>query len=285
MRRPAATATVSRSSARNSSRPLTGLGGGRRHVWPGGRPRRRWRRCGRRGSRRTRAARRRCPACAGSGQPPRARRASWCSSSRARCASAGMPFSSRYFADAPASVNRSPGWPPPVTTMTRRELAVVEIGGVVEARLQHVGRPAVELRGAEHDDRLRRLGVVLSGGVPHLHERDREVQRPRARTATRTPVSTLCRRAPSCAIATAPSSRGHAARGAPGARSRATVSSRPRYSSISNSGRPFSATGDRDADRAVHSSTRLVSSRSAERDEPGVQLVAAPRTGASRSRR
>ncbi len=44
----------------------------------------------------------------------------------------------------------------------RRELAGVEIGGVVEARLEHVGRPAVELCGAEHDDRLRRAGVVLA---------------------------------------------------------------------------------------------------------------------------
>ncbi len=52
-----------------------------------------------------------------------------------------------------ASVNRSPVCLPPVTTISGSDVLVVQIGGVVEPRLEHRRRRAVVLRGAEHDDR------------------------------------------------------------------------------------------------------------------------------------
>ena len=52
-------------------------------------------------------------------------------------------------------------------------LPAVQIDRVVEPRREHRRRPSVELRGAEHDDRLRRTGVVAARRHPHLHERDR----------------------------------------------------------------------------------------------------------------
>ena len=52
----------------------------------------------------------------------------------------------------------------------RRDASPVQIDRVIEPRREHRRRPAVVLRGAEHDDRLRRPRVVAARRHPHLHE-------------------------------------------------------------------------------------------------------------------
>ena len=121
----------------------------------------------------------------------------------------------------------------------RRELAGVEVGGVVEARLEHVGRPAIELRGAEHDDRLRRAGVVLASGVPHLHERDHEVpdheQEARRDGGEQLVPPTPCRRSSTAAVipgALSPSASARGSRPGRGTRPRRTAAGRPVVPSV-----------------------------------------------------
>jgi hypothetical protein len=58
----------------------------------------------------------------------------------------------------------------------RRDLLPVQIDRVIEPRREHRRRCAVVLRGAQHDDRLRRSRLVATRRQPHLHEGDREVR-------------------------------------------------------------------------------------------------------------
>ena len=71
-----------------------------------------------------------------------------------------------------ASVKRSPGWLPPVTTTSGARPSVPQLDDVVEARLQLRRRAAVVLGGAHHHDRVDRPGLVAVADAPHLEQRD-----------------------------------------------------------------------------------------------------------------
>ena len=75
-------------------------------------------------------------------------------------ASAGTPRSTRYCADDSASVNRSLGCLPPVTTTSGATPCVVQRDDVVEARGELRRRSPVVLGSAKHDDGVDRTGIA-----------------------------------------------------------------------------------------------------------------------------
>ena len=86
-----------------------------------------------------------------------------------------------------ASVKRSPGWLPPVTTITRRQVLLVELDGVVEPGLRApatAGRRTGRRRARRWPPPAR--ASSRRDGPPHLDERDAEVQhRPQDATSDR----------------------------------------------------------------------------------------------------
>ncbi len=220
MMRPADTATVSRNSASALSSPCTGLVGvgdtyalrptasaiaSMRYAWNGP----------------TRAPRRGCCVGARNGRRRRARRTSSCSWSRARSrhgyAFLGEIVRARLSLGEPVAGLLAAG-----DHDERREALLVQVGGVIESRRQDRRRAAVELRGAEHDDRLRVAGIVLVRRVPDLEERHEHVERENAGDDRRD-----LQDATSHAIALCPPAIAPASRHAPTARARRTVANRP----------------------------------------------------------
>src|SRR4051794_40463101 len=57
----------------------------------------------------------------------------------------------------------------------RSNVSTVEVDGVIEPGGEDLRRPAVELRGAEHDDRVGGPGIVAARREPYLHEDSRHI--------------------------------------------------------------------------------------------------------------